>query len=245
MVEGAALVNFVCATEVAVTTLASRLTNLLLPRDCFLCDATSNGEFLCPACEASLPRLAAQRCPLCALPTPHSATCGSCLKSPPNYDATRAAFMYDFPVDVLIQSLKYQRRLASTNYLAQQLIALASGCMPDIIIPVPLAPARLAIRGFNQSIELARPLAKYLKLSLARSAVVRCRDTAPQVSLPRKERAKNIRHAFECCADLSGKSVWVVDDVMTTGATLNELARILKLQGASRVENLVVARAVS
>ncbi len=245
LVEGAALVNFDYISEVAVTTLSTRLANILLPRDCYLCDAPSDGGFLCPACELSLPRLTEPRCPICALPTPQGSACGACLKAPPHYDATHAAFRYDFPIDVLIHTLKYQYRLASANYLAQQLIAIVPESSPDIILPVPLAPARLSTRGFNQSIEIAQPLAKHMNLRLARSLAVRCRDTAPQVSLPRKERAKNIRHAFECDADLGGKCVWVVDDVMTTGATLNELARILKLQGADRVENLVVARAVS
>lgn len=228
-----------------MATIAERLTAMLLPRDCYLCDAASNDDFLCPACEASLPRLPEQHCPVCALPTPQSSICGPCLKAPPSYDATHAAFTYDFPANLLIQSLKYQRRLAGANYLAQQLIALTRETVPDLLISVPLAPARLAIRGFNQSIELARPLANHLKLPLSRATVARCRDTKPQVSLPRKERAKNIRDAFECDSDLTGRTVWVVDDVMTTGATLNELASVLKRQGAARVENFVVARAFS
>ena len=152
-------------------------------------------------------------------------------------------FSYAFPVDILIQSLKYQRRLTSASYLAQSFIQLVDQSRPDLIVPVPLAPARLAHRGFNQAIELASPLAKHFNIPLARTQVFRCRDTVPQVSLPRKERAENIRDAFECRADLTGKVVWVVDDVMTTGATLNELARVLKAHGAERVENFVVARA--
>ena len=171
-----------------------------------------------------------------------SEICGTCLDLPPAFDATHAAFIYAFPVDILIQSLKYQRRLASATYLSQTLISLTSDARPDLIVPVPLAPPRLALRGFNQALELAKPLAKYLNVPLARSKVLRCRDTVPQVSLPRKDRAKNIRNAFECRADLTDKTVWLVDDVMTTGATLNELAGLLKAHGASRVENFVVAR---
>jgi ComF family protein len=170
--------------------------------------------------------------------------CGACLKRQPNFDATHAAFSYGFPVDILIQSLKYQRRLASASFLARALMSsLELASKPHMIVPVPLAPARLAFRGFNQAVELARPLARQLKIPLVRDMARRCRDTVPQVSLPRKERAENIRNAFECRADLTGKTVWVVDDVMTTGATLNELARVLKTQGAERVENLIVARA--
>ena len=224
---------------------ADYLTAIFLPRDCFLCDATSNNQFLCAACEASLPKLHAHHCMVCALPTPQGETCGTCLKTPPAFDATHAAFVYDFPLDKLIQSLKYRGRLASAKFLAQALIPLTRDAIPDIIIPVPLASPRLAFRGFNQSIELARPLARHLQMKISRTTVIRSRDTVPQVSLPPKERVKNIRNAFECNADLSGKTVWVVDDVMTTGATLGELARVLKMQGAARVENFVVARAIA
>ena len=116
--------------------------------------------------------------------------------------------------------------------------------LPDLILPVPLSAQRLAERGFNQSVELARPLARRLGVPLELTAVRRARDTTPQAQLPWKARAKNIHHAFECDVDLTGKTIWVVDDVMTTGATLNELARVLKLHGARRVENRVIARAV-
>jgi len=225
------------------TEISGRLASIVLPRDCFLCDAASDDKFLCANCEASLARLPVNHCEVCALPTPLGDACGACLKTRPAFDATHARFVYDFPLNELIQSLKYQRRLASVEFLAQALISLIHDARPDVIVPVPLASARLAFRGFNQSIELARPLAARLQMKIARTMVVRSRDTVPQVSLPPKERAKNIRNAFECNADLSGKTVWVIDDVMTTGATLNELARVLKLQGAVRVENFVVARA--
>lgn len=216
----------------------------LLPQDCFLCAAASGDNLLCPACSASLPYLSAERCPLCALPTPGAAVCGACLKQAPHFDATRAVFRYEFPLDRLIQSLKYAHRLASANFLGRALAQLASPLRPDLVLPVPLAPARLAERGFNQALELARPLARALGAPLELSRIHRRRDTAPQASLPWKERKRNIRHAFECEIDLAGKTVLVVDDVMTTGATLDELARTLKAHGATRVENCVLARAL-
>ncbi len=218
--------------------------NALLPQDCFLCAAASGDSLLCPACAASLPRLTAERCPLCALPAPGSNTCGACLKQAPHFDATQAVFRYEFPLDRLIQSLKYSHRLASADFLGRALAQSRVPFRPDLILPVPLAPARLAERGFNQALELARPLARLLGVPLETSRVHRRRDTAPQASLPWKERKQNIRHAFECELDLSGKSVLVVDDVMTTGATLDELARTLKAHGAARVENFLVARAL-
>jgi len=216
----------------------------LLPGDCFLCAAPSDDNLLCSACTASLPRLTTERCPVCALPTPAANICGACLKQAPHFDATQAVFRYEFPVDSLIQSLKYAHRLASADFLGRTLAQLATPHRPDLILPVPLSAARLAQRGFNQSLEIARSLALSLGAPMEISYVHRRRDTAPQASLPWKERAKNIRHAFECEIDLTGKTVLLVDDVMTTGATLDELARTLKAHGAARVENRVLARAL-
>jgi ComF family protein len=169
--------------------------------------------------------------------------CGACLASRPHFDATFAAFRYAFPADKLIQALKYQRRVAMADYFGAAMLA---GPRPDgdLIVPLPLHPARLAERGFNQSVEIARPLAGALALPLELAACFRSRDTAPQASLPWKARKQNIRHAFECTADMTGKSVIVVDDVMTTGATLDEFARTLKAHGATRVTNWVAVRAL-
>ena len=116
----------------------------------------------------------------------------------------------------------------------------------DLILPMPLAPTRLKERGFNQALELARPIAKKRQIRLDAHTVRRVRDTPPQAQLPWKERARNIQGAFGCDATsgthLAGLRIAVVDDVMTTGATLNELARVLKAAGAAHVTNWVVAR---
>lgn len=213
----------------------------LLPRDCLLCNAASGDAVLCPACADHLPCLTAERCPICALPTPQAQVCGACLKQAPYFDATAAVWRYDFPLDRMIQSLKYSRRLASVDFFGAALMALPRSSA-DVILPVPLSAQRLAQRGFNQSVEIARPLARQLGIPLELKNIHRYRDTTPQASLPWKERAKNIRHAFECKVGLNGKTVLVIDDVMTTGATLNELARTLKAHGAARVENCVLAR---
>jgi ComF family protein len=229
-------------TESGVKTAFKAAIRALLPRDCLLCGAASDDAVLCAACAAHLPCLTAERCPICAVPTPQAQVCGACLKQAPYFDATAAVWRYDFPLDRLIQSLKYSRRLASADFFGVALTALPVAGV-DVILPVPLSAQRLAQRGFNQSVEIARPLARQLGIPLELKGVSR-RDTAPQASLPWKERAKNIRHAFECNIDLRGKTVLVVDDVMTTGATLNELARTLKAHGATRVENCVLARAL-
>jgi predicted amidophosphoribosyltransferase len=123
----------------------------------------------------------------------------------------------------------------------RRVAAFAGGA---IIMPVPLSAARLRERGFNQAVEIARPLARALQLPLDVTSLVRTRETAAQSQLPWRARQANVRHAFACSADLSGKTVIVVDDVMTTGATLNAVARTLKDHGATSVVNWVAARAV-
>lgn len=209
----------------------------LVPQDCLLCGAVSGDAPICHACGDELPRLPADVCPRCAEASPGGAPCGACLASPPHFDATIAAFRYAFPVDRLVQALKYRHRLAAAGFLGRAMLA---GPKPEgnIIVPLPLSPARLAERGFNQAVELARTLGLPLELDGCR----RSRDTAPQATLPWKERRANIRHAFECDIDLAGKAVIVVDDVMTSGATLDEFARTLKAHGAARVSNWVAAR---
>jgi ComF family protein len=215
----------------------------LLPQDCLLCGAASGPSLLCAACTDGLPALAAPRCPTCAAPAPHGDKCGACLKSAPAYDATVAVWRYGFPVDRLVQALKFEHRLALAGFFAA---AMRAGPRPkgDLLIPVPLASARLKERGFNQAAEIGRPLAAALGVPMNMEDCVRTADTTPQASLPWKERRRNVKNAFECRIDLTGKSVIVVDDVMTTGATLDELARTLKRHGAARVTNWVVARAL-
>ncbi len=224
--------------------LAARLAGALLPRECFLCVAPSGADFLCPTCLDNLPHMPAECCPVCALPTPSASVCGVCLNKPPNFDATRAVFRYEFPIDRLVQSLKYAHRLASADFLGRVLAQHIPAVRPDLMLPVPLSLQRLGERGFNQALEIARHPAKQMHVTLETGFVRRGINTAPQAALPWKERAKNIRHAFECEIDLTGKALLVIDDVMTTGATLNELAGTLKACGAARVENLVLARAL-
>ena len=209
-------------------------------QDCALCGAESGTGPLCGACTASLPELQ-EHCPRCALPSPSGSLCGACLASPPYFDGTQALWLYEFPCDRLVQALKYRAWLALAPFFGGR---LASRPLPaiDLVVPMPLHPDRLAQRGFNQAVEIARSLAK--RVRLAPRCARRIKDTTAQTELPYEERARNVRGAFACDLDLTGQSIAVVDDVMTTGATLNELARVLKRAGAARIENLVVARAV-
>lgn len=215
----------------------------LFPATCLLCGARSEKGSLCRGCLADLPYLPASRCPVCALPALSGNVCGACLSEPPEYHSTVAALSYSFPLDALIHALKYRANLALAVPLADLLAQAASPRLrPDYLVPMPLYPARLRERGFNQALEIAKRVSKLTGIALLPNACRRIRDTPPQASMPWKERARNIRGAFACDANLSGRRIAVIDDVMTTGATMNELAKVLRKQKAAEVECWAVAR---
>jgi ComF family protein len=214
------------------------LPTLFFGGSCFLCRGAASG-LLCAACDSELPRLANELCPRCALPSPRGALCGRCLAQPPRYDATVAALAYEFPADALVQALKFRGELALSSLLGELLASKVSDEKVDHVVPVPLSAKRLGERGYNQAAEIARHAqGGRVELSLC----VRNRDTPAQAELPWAERKRNIRGAFRCTRSLFGGTVALVDDVMTTGATLDELAGTLKRAGAERVVNWVVAR---
>jgi ComF family protein len=219
-----------------------KLSRFLFGGSCFLCRGAA-GDVLCAACDAGLPRLPAPRCPRCALESPLGAVCGRCLAQPPRYDATIAALGYAFPADTLVHALKFRGELALAPLLGDLLCGLIRP-QPriDHVVPVPLSRQRLRERGYNQSVELARPLAAAARAPLDVDLCERSRDTPPQIGLPWTERGRNVRGAFRCTRSLIGATVAVVDDVMTTGATLDEIAATLKAAGALHVVNWVVAR---
>jgi ComF family protein len=209
---------------------------------CFICRGNAR-KVLCTACDADLPRLPSPRCPCCALPAPGGATCGRCLSHRPSYDATCAALAYDFPADTLIHALKFRGELALAPLLGELLREnIPAGNTVDFIVPVPLSAARMRARGFNQAVEIARPIAEAVGVRIELALLERPRDTPPQFDLPWADRQRNVRGAFAVSRSLIGASVAVVDDVMTTGATLDEIAATLKAAGATRVVNWVVAR---
>jgi ComF family protein len=215
-----------------------KILGRLFGGSCYLCRGAA-AELLCAACDADLPRLGPLRCPRCALESPRGEVCGRCLGAAPHYDATVAALAYEFPADALVHSLKFRGELALAGFLARILSTRISDPNVDCVVPVPLSASRLRERGYNQAVEIARSVSPG-KLDLA--LCVRERDTPAQMDLPYEERRRNVRGAFRCTRLLPGQSVAVVDDVMTTGATLNEIALLLKRAGAARVVNWVVAR---
>ena len=217
--------------------------NRFFPRSCLLCGGDAGPGHLCPACLTDLPWHTQPQCPQCATPTPLGQTCGACLKRPPAFDRTLAALGYTFPLDRLIPRLKYHGRLAIAPALGECLARAAEGApVPDRLIPMPLHAKRIRERGFNHATEIARDVAKRLGLPLDTASCQRTRDTPPQMGLARDARRRNLRGAFACSGDVRGQRIALVDDVMTTGTSLDELAATLKRAGAREVTCWVAAR---
>lgn len=215
-----------------------------MSQPCVLCGADDACEALCPGCRADLPLLPHHACVRCAAPLPSGRLCGACIAHPPRYDSVRAAYVYDFPLDALIRKYKYAGELRLARLLGTAL-ASSGGREVDVLVPMPLSEVRLRARGYNQALEIARIAGRLHELPVRPAACRRVRDTPAQALLPWRERPRNVRGAFVCDADVRGLRIGVVDDVMTTGATLNELARNLKRAGAAEVHGWMVARAVA
>ena len=232
----------------ALPALANVIAGFALPQRCELCVAPAGGRLLCAECERSLPRIALA-CPVCGLPAPRRRTCGQCSADPPPFAATVAAFAYQFPVDRLLQEIKYGGRIALVEWAGSSLGAVASAALshrhagdrPNRVVALPLAPSRQRQRGFNQAREIAVHVARRTGLPVA-TPLRRVAAGAPQARLPWRRRRANVRGAFAVSSPVHGARIALVDDVMTTGATLSEAARTLVEAGAERVECWVVAR---
>lgn len=203
----------------------------------------SHYDLWCEACDAAMPYHDMPQCPVCALPTTRDEICGHCLAKPPTFNRTVAAFDYRFPLDRLIWAMKYNEQLALAQIFASRLAQrIDKTSLPDVIIPMPLHPAKLRRRGFNQALLVAASLSGLFHIPLLDDTCHRLRDTPSQSTLPWKERNKNVRGAFRCDQDLTGKHVALVDDVLTTGASLGALAAAVKKCAATDISAWVVAR---
>jgi len=207
--------------------------DLLFPPSCGVCGA--GGSFLCPACRARLPAAAGPRCRRCWAITARG-ICGDCTHSP--LDSARALYVFDGGARSLVHALKY-RSLHALSQPMSELMAASFVVEPfpvDVVMPVPLHGRRRRQRGFNQSELLARVLAARAGLELDVRSLRRNRNT-PQQTLAddRSRREQNVRAAFSCRASLTGRRVLLIDDVLTTGATLRECARTLRQAGAASV----------
>ena len=216
---------------------------------CLVCgEPGANGRDLCASCHSALP-WQGPACLRCALPLPQAGLCGDCLQAArhqggPALDETHAAFEYAFPLDRLLPRLKFHRDFAAGRVLAQCMAErYASLPRPDALLPVPLHRARLRRRGYDQALELAKPLARALALPLLDDVLHRHKTTTAQSRLDADARQRNLRDAFAVApgAKLPAQVV-LLDDVMTTGATLHAAARALRMAGARRVDAWVCAR---
>lgn len=219
------------------------LINALLPVRCDYCG--SKGATVCVACARDLPwnRCA---CRLCALPLNTPGTCTTCLESSPPFDVAFAAFQLDAPVQSQIHALKYHAQFRHAQVLGTlmaQRLAARSEPLPALLIPVPLHATRLRRRGYNQSQEFGRVLAPMLNLRLDATVARRVRATEDQIGKSAAERRRNLKGAFAITRPLAGLHVALLDDVMTTGATLSELARVCRKAGAAKIEAWAVCRA--
>lgn len=226
----------------AIRDFMSELLAELLPQNCFVCGGPAGTRAVCADCFAEFPALPEALCPVCALASPQGQICGACLKKRPGFDATHALYPYEFPIRELIHGLKFDADFSVPRLFDAALREAAKRCAADCVVPVPVHPARLAERGFNQALLLARPVAKSLGVPLLRDALVKDRLSPAQAGLAREERLRNLQGAFRARRSFAGMRVLVVDDVMTSGATLSEMAVALRAAGAVRVENLVLAR---
>ncbi|AVX14855.1 ComF family protein [Stutzerimonas stutzeri] len=222
----------------------------IIEHRCLLCDERCEGQPLCSPCEADLPWLDG-RCTVCAVPLPsRGLVCGECLKRPPSYDHVEVPWRFAFPVDALITRFKHQARWPYGRLLGERLAhhlehAFADGLpRPDLLLPVPLARRRLRQRGFNQAQMLADWLSRPLGITTDARVLERVLDTPAQQQLDAATRRRNLRQAFAIAtgADVKGRHLALVDDVLTTGATAEALARLLKRAGAERVDVYCLAR---
>lgn len=236
-----------------VAGLGRALGELCFPSVCLLCRQglpAFSAVQLCPGCRERVPVIRAPHCLCCGVEFSGggaSHLCGSCLRTPPHFSRARAIFRYDRESAALVHAFKYGGRTqgrATFQALAREAAPLADLSPPELIVPVPLHPTRLRERGFNQALVLARIFFPREQRLIAPELLLRTRATHAQVSLSGRERRQNLGGAFAVSqpARIQGRRVLLVDDVLTTGTTVNECAKALKAAGADAVEVLTLAR---
>jgi ComF family protein len=221
-----------------------KLDTLLL-RYCVLCGVRLAQGHFCKHCFADLPWIRSA-CERCGQPVESASICADCQARMPAFHKAAAPLVYDFPVDRALKALKFKRQLFHAPAFGELLLAPFMEVLPDVdaLLPVPLHRRRHASRGFNQATELCKPLGRLSRLPVLRN-VRRVKYTAPQTGLDAQERHRNMKSAFRICGPIRYRHPLVVDDVMTTGETCNQLARALLEAGAEKVSVLTVARALS
>jgi ComF family protein len=241
--------KFISTLTRFIIILANYAQHFLLPPTCILCGANSEAHNICLPCHKSLPILS-HHCPQCAHLLPTNTLCASCASNSPSFDHTYALFPYQPPVIRLITGLKFHHQLSHARLFGELLTRkikqdwYAHQSLPDYIIPLPLHPKRLKERGFNQSLEFARPVSRSLSIPLDLEGASRIKQTSAQSGLSSPDRAQNMTNAFAVHRDYTGLFLAVVDDVMTTGQTLTAFCQVLKQAGAARIDVWCIARAM-
>ena len=234
-----------------IGTASRALLNALLPPQCLACNAVvDSAGALCADCFSRVTFVTAPQCEVCGLPfeTPviGEAVCGACIKDPPAYGRARAVFVYDGESRGLVLKLKHGDRTDAAAHLARWMqrtgAALLAEC--DVIVPVPLHRWRLLMRTYNQAALLANNLGRLTGKHVAVDALVRVKATPSQGGLSATARRRNVGGAFSIRrpAQIAGKRVLLIDDVLTTGATADACTRVLRDSGARSIDVLVLAR---
>lgn len=224
-----------------------KLSNAVWPTVCLACHEITESERICRFCLQELPWNKIH-CNQCGLPWDKSIEttlrCGTCITHPPVFQQTFAPFRYQPPITQFIAQLKFHQQLYYAHFFAMVLAEhIATAPLPQYLIPVPLHRRRLQKRGFNQALEIAKPLAKRLHIPLALKACYRSKNTAPQTELSAKQRHANIKNAFTMNPLFRAEHVAIIDDVMTTGSTVRELSLLLYQQGVKKIDVWCCARA--
>ncbi|MTI63227.1 ComF family protein [Methylophaga sp.] len=230
----------------ALTHQSGKLYRKLFPIPCLLCGLPGLQGPLCRACTAELPLLG-PACQRCAMPLESAQICGRCLQHPPVAEHCLSLYRYQAGIKRCITSFKFHQQLQFADFFAAQMSHLLAPRkqLPDCLIPIPLHPLRLRQRGFNQAQEIARRLANSLDLSCQPELLQRIRYTRSQSQLSFKQRHHNVRQAFQCPDKAIPAHIAIIDDVMTSGHTTAEAAKVLQKNGADTIEVWTIARAIS
>jgi ComF family protein len=229
--------------QISLRQVKTAFLDLLLPLKCLGCGR--EGDLICPSCRQSLPIIKLPLCQRCGAASNEGNLCHSCINYPLTIDGIRSVFQFQGTIRQAILQLKY-RRLKAVAAPLSQLLAEYLGSHPlkgEVIIPVPLHPKRLRERGYNQASLLAKELSRLIGLPVMEDTLVRVKDAVPQArTLSAVQRRRNVQGAFICHQRLEGRQILLVDDVCTTGATLDACATALKEAGAASVWGLTAAR---
>ena len=243
-----------CATRIhpawltgikSVRATALSLLEWIAPPCCLLCRlGVEYRHGLCQDCWAKLP-VNEIHCERCALPMVHKSLCGHCQRCPPVFDSVIAPLRYQDPIDQMLCALKYHQQLSFARTAAGLIADMVSESdrpRPDLLVGVPMTYRAVRKRGLNQAAFLARLIGRQLGIPAKSTLIRKLRETDRQSTLNASKRQRNLKGAFHCKGSLKGKHIALVDDILTTGATANEISRVLKAAGANRVDIWVCAR---